>query len=553
MDQKRMLLALALSVGLMWAWIMVFGDNKPKTPPPPQPQASQSQTQSAPAAPAPTAPTPAATAPAAPPAPAVAISGPETLVEVQTPLYTAVFTSRGGGVRTVTLRDYYNKVNKQGGHFAVLDLAANQPSALAFNLSKLAPNLSTQDFTPSSDKLKVEKGSKSLSFTTEVNGVKVEKIYTFQADSYAWNLKVRLVNNSGKPLSLQPSLALVELKKRAESAAYAFTGVQYSKDGHYNEISVGDLDDNPKDTGDINYLALSIPYFMGAVAPLDPEGAPPAKRFVAGSEAGELMMATVIEPLVELAPGASREMGYMVYYGPKDLKILNPLGHDLADSVDFGWFDVIAKPFLIVMNFIYDFIGNYGIAIIIITLLTKLIFWPLTRKSYQSMKSMQKLQPHVKRIREKYADDKQRMNQEIMQLYKTYKVNPAGGCLPMVVQIPVFIAFYKVLGSAIELRHAPFMLWINDLSAPDRLPIGFDIPYVGAGLPVLTLLMGASMFLQQKMTPTTGDPTQAKMMLLMPVVFTVMFINFPAGLVLYWLVNNLFSIGQQYLTNKSKS
>ncbi|MBU1276456.1 MAG: membrane protein insertase YidC [Proteobacteria bacterium] len=556
MDQKRMLLALALSVGLMWAWIMIFGGDKTPKAPAPQPKAAQSQTQTAkgqPPAPQTTPSTaPVAQAPSlAGPAPTPA--GPETLVEVSTPLYTAMFTSRGGGVKTVALQDYYNQPEKKGGHFAVLNLGEGQPASLSFNLTKVAPRLDVQNFTPSTDKLSVSQGSKSLTFTTQVAGITVEKTYTFRADSYAWDLKVRLVNNSGRALSLQPSLGLVEEKKRAESAAYAFTGIQYSKGGRYQEMSAGDLDDNPKDSGEISYMALSIPYFMGAVAPLNAQGAAPAKRFVAGSELGPLMVATVVEPLVELAPGATRELGYMVFYGPKDLKILNPLGHDLSDAVDFGWFDIIAKPFLIAMNFIYDFIGNYGIAIIIVTLLTKLIFWPLTRKSYQSMKSMQKLQPHVKRIREKYKDDKQRMNQEIMQLYKTYKVNPAGGCLPMVVQIPVFIAFYKVLGNAIELRHAPFMLWINDLSAPDRLAIGFDIPYVGAGLPVLTLLMGASMFIQQKMTPTTGDPTQAKMMLLMPVVFTVMFINFPAGLVLYWLVNNLFSIGQQYLTNKSKS
>jgi YidC/Oxa1 family membrane protein insertase len=168
------------------------------------------------------------------------------------------------------------------------------------------------------------------------------------------------------------------------------------------------------------------------------------------------------------------------------------------------------------------------------------------------MKQMQKLQPQIKKLREKYKNDKQRMNQEVMQMYKTYKVNPMGGCLPMLVQIPVFIAFYKVLYGSIELRHAPFMLWINDLSAPDRLFPDLGIPYVG-GIPVLTLLMGASMFLQQKMTPATmGDPTQQKMMMLMPIVFTFIFIQFPAGLVLYWLVNNLLSIGQQYYTNQKK-
>jgi YidC/Oxa1 family membrane protein insertase len=167
----------------------------------------------------------------------------------------------------------------------------------------------------------------------------------------------------------------------------------------------------------------------------------------------------------------------------------------------------------------------------------------------KSMKNMQKLQPKVVKLKEKYKDDPTRMNQEMMNLYKTYKVNPLGGCLPMVLQIPVFFALYKVLLQSIELRHAPFMLWITDLSAPDRLPIGFDIPYLG-GIPVLTLLMGASMFLQQKMTPTTADPTQAKIMMMLPLVFTFMFINFSSGLVLYWFVNNLLSILQQVLINR---
>jgi YidC/Oxa1 family membrane protein insertase len=167
----------------------------------------------------------------------------------------------------------------------------------------------------------------------------------------------------------------------------------------------------------------------------------------------------------------------------------------------------------------------------------------------KSMKNMQKLQPKVAKLKEKYKDDPTKMNQEMMALYKTYKVNPVGGCLPMVIQIPFFFALYRVLMAAIELRHAPFMLWINDLSAPDRLMVGFDIPYIH-GIPVLTLLMGISMFLQQKMTPTTADPTQAKVMQFLPVVFTFMFINFASGLVLYWFVNNLLSILQQQLINR---
>jgi len=165
------------------------------------------------------------------------------------------------------------------------------------------------------------------------------------------------------------------------------------------------------------------------------------------------------------------------------------------------------------------------------------------------MKNMQKLQPKVAKLKEKFKDDSARMNKEMMALYKTYKVNPVGGCLPMVIQIPFFFALYRVLMSAIELRHAPFFLWINDLSAPDRLMIGFNIPWLH-GIPVLTLLMGVSMYLQQKMTPTTADPTQAKIMQFLPVVFTFMFINFASGLVLYWFVNNLLAILQQHLINR---
>jgi len=201
------------------------------------------------------------------------------------------------------------------------------------------------------------------------------------------------------------------------------------------------------------------------------------------------------------------------------------------------------------MNFIYSIIPNYGIAIIILTICTKLVLWPLGNKSYKSMSEMKKIQPLMAELREKYKSDKKQMNQELMALYKTYKINPMGGCLPMVLQIPVFFALYRMLYQAIELRHTPFVLWITDLSAPDRLfEFSFSVPFMQPpfGIPVLTLVMGATMFLQQKMSPPPGDPAQAKMMMLMPIVFTFIFINFSSGLVLYWLVNNVLSIGQQY-------
>ena len=237
--------------------------------------------------------------------------------------------------------------------------------------------------------------------------------------------------------------------------------------------------------------------------------------------------------------------------------LLNSYGYKLGKALDFGWFDILAKPCLWLMNFIYDhLIPNYGIAIIILTLFTKVLLWPLGTKSYKSMGAMKKLQPLIKEIKEKYGDDRKRVNEETMALYRTYKINPLGGCLPMLVQIPVFFALYRMLYEAIELRHAPFFLWINDLAAPDRLfNFNFSIPFMDPpyGIPVLTLVMGATMFLQQRMSPPMGDPAQAKMMMLLPIVFTFIFINFSSGLVLYWLVSNIVSIGQQYYITKKNA
>jgi YidC/Oxa1 family membrane protein insertase len=260
-----------------------------------------------------------------------------------------------------------------------------------------------------------------------------------------------------------------------------------------------------------------------------------------------------VQSMERLDPGKQVTYSFSLFMGPKSLKLLSSYGNNLKKAINFGWFDILAKPCLMGMNLIHGLIPNYGIAIMLLTLLIKLIFWPLGTKSYRSMNDMKKLQPLMMEMREKYKGDKQRMNQEVMGLYKTYKVNPMSGCLPMIVQMPIFFALYRMLYQAIELRHAPFMWWINDLSAPDRLfHFDFAIPFMQApyGIPVLTIIMGATMFLQQKMSPSTGDPTQAKMMMLMPLFMTFIFINFPAGLVLYWLVNNVLSIGQQYYIQK---
>jgi YidC/Oxa1 family membrane protein insertase len=261
------------------------------------------------------------------------------------------------------------------------------------------------------------------------------------------------------------------------------------------------------------------------------------------------LVAAIGEPAAADSGETSR---HTLFIGPKDLDILESLGRGLERSIDFGYFAFVSRPLLYLLRFFHNFTGSYGVDIILLTVLIKLLTAPLTHKSFVSMKQMQKLQPQMERLKEKYKDDREKLNKEIMELYRRNKVNPLGGCLPTLLQFPVFIGLYNALLTPIELRHAPF-LWIKDLSQPDWKSLPFHIPgFPGfdLGFPVLTLLMGGSMFVQQWMTPSAGDPNQRRLMLMMPVIFTAMFITFPAGLTIYWLVNNILSIAQQYIINR---
>ncbi len=282
--------------------------------------------------------------------------------------------------------------------------------------------------------------------------------------------------------------------------------------------------------GDITWTSLHSKYFMAALIPRDSAVGALVEKTHDGTTAVGLEF-----------PGDKGEASFSLYAGPKEYSHLKTYGASLDRAVDFGFFGFLAKPLLLGLNFIFRLTSNYGWSIIILTVFIKLVFAPLTHKSTKSMQQMAKLQPKMKSLREIYKNDKQRLNEEVMKLYREHKVNPLGGCLPLLLQIPVFFALYRVLLSSIELRQAPF-LWINDLSAAEATTI-----------PVFVLAMGASMWLQQKMSPTSMDPTQAKMMMFMPILFTFLFWSFPVGLVIYWLANNLLSIGQQYMTNKMTS
>jgi YidC/Oxa1 family membrane protein insertase len=293
--------------------------------------------------------------------------------------------------------------------------------------------------------------------------------------------------------------------------------------------------------GAISWAGFGYTYFLSALLP--ESGGP--QRVTVRQEGPGLVMK--LQGEAGLAPGEKSR--YTLFVGPKDLDVLKSVGSGLERSIDFGYFAFVSLPLLSVLRFFHRFTGSYGADIILLTVLIKLLLAPLTHKSFVSMKQMQKLQPQMERLKEKFKDDKEGLNKEIMELYRRNKVNPFGGCLPMVLQIPVFIGLYNALLTPIELRHAPFF-WIQDLSRPDWESLPLHIAGWNVGIPVLTVFMGASMFLQQWMTPSAGDPNQRRMMLMMPLVFTVMFVTFPAGLTIYWLVNNVLSIAQQYLINR---
>ncbi len=372
--------------------------------------------------------------------------------------------------------------------------------------------------------------------------VKIEKDFVFRGRDYLFDLSVRVRNEGREPLRDRLLLRLVA-SPFSNSNSYIFKGPAYFDGQRLEEVKI--KKGYREYQGPLSWVAYEDAYFLEAILPEDEL----EWRLTMRRLSGETHEIILWSPEFTLEPGESREFRFALYFGPKKMENLKAVGRGLPEALHFGFFDPVAKPLLWALKFFYRYVGNYGLAIILLTVLIRILFWPLNHLSYKSMKRMQEIQPLIQRLREKYRDDPQALNRELMQVYRTYRINPFSGCLPILVQIPVFFALYKVLLQAIELRHAPFFAWINDLSAPDRLYVGFDIPYLH-GLPVLTILMGLSMYVQQKLSPTSLDPTQARLMLIMPVFFTVLFVNFPSGLVLYWLVNNLLSIAQQLITNK---
>ncbi|MCL4542751.1 MAG: membrane protein insertase YidC [Deltaproteobacteria bacterium] len=388
------------------------------------------------------------------------------------------------------------------------------------------------NFIPSNIKSSVElvnikKGRDSIKFIYSL-GKKIilVKSYKFLNGKYLLTNDISINNLTDKPIVFKGYYILsAALKPASENSDY----INFSPVIYINKSSVTpSAIQTTKYKGDISFAGFDSKYFMlSALSPGDT---------VSVKKNGKII-SLIIPKRVLISPKKTTNLSLKVYGGPKKLSLLTPLGHNLNSTLNFGFFGFFSIILLHILEFFYVFVHNYGLAIILLVLAIRIVFYPLTYTGFKSMKQMQKLTPKINELREKYKDNKAELNKKIMELYKESRVNPFGGCLPMLLQIPVFYGLYMTLLISIQLRNAPFVLWIQNLSIQD--------PYY-----ILPVLMGLTMLISQKMNPVIGDPTQAKLMLVLPVVFTFIFIHFPAGLLLYWTFNNVLTIAQQYIINR---
>jgi YidC/Oxa1 family membrane protein insertase len=369
----------------------------------------------------------------------------------------------------------------------------------------------------------------------EKGGVKVIKTYTFTRGSYVINVDTKIENVGTAPVKPTAYMELVRDSQPVETPRFSHTFIGpavYTEQHHFQKLTFGDIDKNKQDyatSADNGWVAMVQHYFASAWIPQ--QG---AKRDIYVEKIDpSLYRVGVKQPLQTIAPGQSIDVSARLFAGPEEERMLEGIAPGLELVKDYGWVTIIAKPLFWVLEKIHSYVGNWGWSIILVTLLIKAVFFPLSAASYKSMARMKEITPRMQALRERFKGDPQKMNAALMELYKTEKVNPFGGCLPVVIQIPVFISLYWVLLSSVEMRGAPWILWIHDLSQQD--------PYF-----ILPVLMAVSMFVQTRLNPTPPDPVQAKMMMFMPIAFSVMFFFFPAGLVLYYVVNNVLSIAQQY-------
>jgi YidC/Oxa1 family membrane protein insertase len=459
-------------------------------------------------------------------------------LRIETDLYIAELSTLGGDLRRLQLKKHRDTLDHKKD-FVLFEVSAEhtyiaQAGLIGGNLpnhrSLYAATGSSYLLADGQDRVEVRL------VAPPGDGVQVTKVFRFHRGSYLVDVSFEIDNKGGAALQPYAYFQIVRDGKppAGDSAMLpTFTGVAaYTEKDKFQKAAFAEIDKGktafPKNSND-GWIAVLQHYFFSAWLPKN--GTP--REFYTRRLDENLYAAGVIVPAGTIAAGAAASVTVPLYAGPEEQEKLEKIAPGLDLTIDYGWLTIIAVPLFWLLAWLNQWVGNWGIAIILLTVIIKLLFYPLSAASYRSMAKMRVLAPKLQKLKDQYGDDRQRLQQAMMELYKTEKINPLGGCMPIVVQIPVFIALYWVLLASVELRHAPFMLWIDDLAAPD--------PWF-----ILPILMAATMWIQTMLNPEPPDPVQAKVMKIMPIVFSVFFFFFPAGLVLYWLVNNVLSIAQQW-------
>ena len=456
---------------------------------------------------------------------------------VATDLIKATISEQGGDLVELELLKYKAHEDKSKNFF--LFDAKHQYAAQSGLIGEGMPNHRTL-FKHVAGPTSLADGANELKVRLEAtasNGAKVAKILTFKRGSYDIDVTWEINNTTDKPLTPNAYFQLQrdDVKPEGETKMVStFTGAAvYTDADKYQKVDFAHIAENKAKftkNADNGWLAIVQHYFVSAWVPKDKT---PREFYMRKLDGANVFQAGVIVSIPEIARGAKSDTSVTLYAGPQEQSALKQVAPGLDLVVDYGWLTVVAAPIFWALEAIHKIVGNWGWAIVVLTVILKAIFFPLSAASYKSMAKMKKLTPRLTHLKERYGDDKQRLNQEMMKMYQTEKVNPLGGCLPILIQIPVFISLYWVLLGAVEMRDAPWILWIKDLASAD--------PYY-----ILPVIMMVSMFVQTKLNPTPPDPIQAKVMMAMPLIFGFMFFWFPAGLVLYWVVNNVLSIAQQW-------
>lgn len=546
MDTSRLWLAIILSIGLLLLYqeLVLKRISPPRSP---QGAATAEVKSTAPASPPSAVTTPAeavslAAGAAGALTPATA-RGPERLLTIETDQYIARITTHGGRIKSFLLKRYRETASPDSGLYEMIPQTGDFMLPLGAVLARgdQVLNDSALEYTtgtPEQIRIAADEGARVTLEARAADGTTIVKTLNFHGDSYAFGADLSV---SGGPPNTAIGLALSQ-PLSAHQGYYDIPELQADVAGKLmNEAEKALRKGVAPITGAITYAGFGDRYFLTAYLPSSPSVGTLTMEF-----SGNQAIARI------LFPGASA-VSTRMYMGPKLLEALEAVNPTLNKSINFGWTGILAIIFLRALKMFHQIAPNYGWDIILLTIALRVLFFPISIRSQRSMMKMQRLQPQMERLRERFKDDQERLQREMVDLYKRNHVNPVGGCLPLLLQFPIFIGLYEALLNSVELRHAPFIWWIKDLSAPDCLPVSWmpQLPLMQChGIPILVLAMGASTFLQQWMMPSSPDPNQQRMMMLTPIIFTVMFVNFPAGLSLYYFASNVLGVIQQVFLNR---